>query len=496
MEKFNLAISRFYRRKYDECIKICDSILSQSPNDLSSQLLKTHCIRRKNYIDHLESDESSIGDLILDDHSISTLPRPGTSFKNVGSTQGAAARPVTSTGRPMTGVVRPGTISRIAPSSSNIVRAGTGMNLTRAMTSGGRYLRAATASLQSINSSMTLDTKSINPKTIVIKKSLSKAVVDYLFYVEKNYKLFLEIASEGTKASNYEDWWWKYNLGKVYYKLGMLEEAEKQLLSALKLNTTYPYLPLQLSLVYTKMDQPLRSIQCLQNSSSNNQGEIYFKIYEARVEELLQHYTRSVTLYKEVLLNDNCNFEAIACIGANHFLNNNPELALSFYKRLFELGFGSPEILNNLGLCALFANQYDFCITCFEKALLYPEINDITSSDIWYNISQVGIYVGDLGLARQALKIALSFNDKNIEAMNNMAVLDLRDGKNEQGKNLLENACKINEFLYEPLFNLTVIKYNQGDNEEAFKYANLCLEKAPDNFEAKELLAKVKNQLI
>ena len=64
--------------------------------------------------------------------------------------------------------------------------------------------------------------------------------------------------------------------------------------------------------VYTKMDQPLRSIQCLQTSSSNNQGEIYFKIYEARVEELLQHYTRSVALYKEVLINDNCNFEAIA----------------------------------------------------------------------------------------------------------------------------------------------------------------------------------------
>ena len=65
-------------------------------------------------------------------------------------------------------------------------------------------MRAATASLQSINSSMTLDTKSINPKTIVVKKSLSKAVVDYLFYVEKNYKLFLEISSEGTKSSNYE----------------------------------------------------------------------------------------------------------------------------------------------------------------------------------------------------------------------------------------------------------------------------------------------------
>ena len=494
MEKFNLAVSRFYRKKYDECIKICDEVLKQSPNDLSAQLLKTHCIRKKNYVDHLESDESSIGDLILDDHSISTLPRPGTSLRAVG-TGSAGNRPITSSGRPITGVVRPGTISRVGTSSGNIVRVGTGMNITRATTSGGRFIRAATASLQSINSSLTLDTKNINPKTIIRKKSLSKAVVDYLFYVEKNFKLFLEIASEATKACNYEDWWWKYNLGKVYYKLGLLEDAEKQLLSALKSNTTYPYLPLQLSLVYTKMDQPLRSIECLQNVSKTNKGEVYFQIYEARIEELLQHYDRSVTLYKEVLLNDNCNFEAIACIGANHFLNNNPELSLSFYKRLFELGFGSPEILNNLGLCSFFANQFDLCITCFEKALLYPEISDNTSSDIWYNLSCIGIYIGDLSMAKQSLKIALSFNDKNIEAMNNMAVLDMKEGLFEQAKNGFESACKINDFLYEPFFNLAVIKFNQGDNEDAFKYANLSLEKDSTHFETKELLNKIKKKM-
>ena len=79
--------------------------------------------------------------------------------------------------------------------------------------------------------------------------------------------------------------------------------------------------------------------------------------------------------------------------------------------------------------------------------------------------------------------------------MNNMTMFDLREGKNEMAKNLLENECKIIEFLYEPFFNLTVIKYNQRDNEDTFKYTNLCLEKAPDNFEAKELLNKVKTQL-
>ena len=40
--------------------------------------------------------------------------------------------------------------------------------------------------------------------------------------------------------------------------------------------------------------------------------------------------------------------------------------------------------------------------------------------------------------------------NKKIEAMNNMTMFDLREGKNEMAKNLLENECKINEFLYEP----------------------------------------------
>lgn len=31
-----------------------------------------------------------------------------------------------------------------------------------------------------------------------------------------------------------QDWWWKSRLGKCYYQLGMLRDAEKQFLSALK----------------------------------------------------------------------------------------------------------------------------------------------------------------------------------------------------------------------------------------------------------------------
>ena len=170
MEKFNLAISRFNRGKFDGCIQLCDLILKLNPNDLSTQLLKTHAIRRKNYIDHLESDEQTLGELILDDHSISSVPRPGTSLRQTGTSraQNPMIRPISSTGRPVTGVVRPGSVARVGTASGQVLRGTTARaGTSRATTSGGRYLRIATASLQSLNSNFSLDTKDINPKTII-----------------------------------------------------------------------------------------------------------------------------------------------------------------------------------------------------------------------------------------------------------------------------------------------------------------------------------------
>lgn len=158
-------------------------------------------------------------------------------------------------------------------------------------------------------------------------------------------------------------------LGKVYYKLGLMSDAEKQLLSSIK-NHPFVNSILQLCLyininfyrIYQKIDQPLKALEILNKAANENIGESYFIIYQARIKELIGDYEASISLYKNVLLFDNCNFEAIACIGSNHFYNDQPEIALKFYKRLFELGINSCEIWNNLGLCAYYAGQYDFTL--------------------------------------------------------------------------------------------------------------------------------------
>ena len=63
---------------------------------------------------------------------------------------------------------------------------------------------------------------------------MAKAICDYLIYVEGNFRRALDIAAEALVLSQYSDWWWKARLGKCYFKLGMIDEAEKQLARSLK----------------------------------------------------------------------------------------------------------------------------------------------------------------------------------------------------------------------------------------------------------------------
>ncbi len=499
MEKFTLALSRFRRNKYDNCIILCDELLKNTPDDLAVQLLKTHAIRKKNSIDDLEFDEEGLGDIILNDNKLTSVARPGTSISRPGTGKSASplVRPVSSSGRPISGVVRPQSNRRqgTASGSNQINRQTANRSTTaRAVTSGGRYLRLATASLQSLNSSTAINLADINPKNIVRKKSLSKAVADYLYYVVKDFKKMLEIASEATSYNNYNDWWWKYQLAKVYYKLGMLGDSEKQLISGLKLYPSFTNAILLLSHVYTKMDQPLRALELLNKASAGNPGDMYFTIYQARIQEMLGDFEASVSFYKSVLLLNNCNFEAIACIGSHHFYSDQPEIAMKFYKRLFELGIHSPEIWNNLGLCAYYSGQYDFCLSCFERALLASD-SDEMAADIWYNISNIAISIGDLHLAYQALKISITYNGMQFEAFNNLAVLEIKKNNNEQAKSNFLLSCQITDYSFEPYYNYAAMKYKQGDYEEAQKYVKKSLDIFPEHFDSKELGIKIKKEL-
>lgn len=50
----------------------------------------------------------------------------------------------------------------------------------------------------------------------------------------------MELCAYATVNCNYEDWWWKARLGKCYFHLGLLRDAEKQFSSSLKTTSVVP----------------------------------------------------------------------------------------------------------------------------------------------------------------------------------------------------------------------------------------------------------------
>jgi tetratricopeptide repeat protein 8 len=105
--------------------------------------------------------------------------------------------------------------------------------------------------------------------------------------------------------------------------------------------------------------------------------------------------TQSIEYYRQVLKLDNTNIEALACIAANHFYNDQPEISLKFYRRLLQMGVTSAAIFTNIALCCFHAQQYDMIVACFLKALACVT-TDEERADIWYNIGEmalVGIFL-------------------------------------------------------------------------------------------------------
>lgn len=58
-------------------------------------------------------------------------------------------------------------------------------------------------------------------------------------------------------------------------------------------------------------------------------------------------------------------------------------------RRLLEMGFVNAQIMNNIGLCSFFAQQFDVSLSCFKRALALAEGEE--SANIWYNLSHIAI---------------------------------------------------------------------------------------------------------
>lgn len=485
MDPLWLAQSKLRRRKFDQCIDICSNILEKNPYDKAAWFLKTKAMTECDYIDDCDLEQESLGDLMINEEKMASLPRPGTSIKSVSNNSRIGSSGIIKP-RLLTGFCRPSTSTKNAQN--------------RPMTMNGRLLRLGTQSMLQDSD------KFINPNTLKLTKFfkdgiLSKLLINFLFYSEKNIEKCLELASLSTKYFKFKDYFYKMRIGQCYYLLGMYRDSEKQFKSCLKnhgINISLIPIYLYLAKIYIKLDQPKNALNCynegLKKLNCNN--EISFILGKARIYELLNDIKTSTYLYKNVLQFESSNIESMACLGSQYFYQEQYEIALQFFKRLLQIGIQNSELWNNIALCSYYNKQYDIVLQSFKMALNLCQNNDILFADIWYNISIVLISCGDIKFALKALKIVVSINPKHGEAWNNLAILQYKIDKtyNHQSITYFETANNVNEYLYEPLYNSSLAYYQTGNCQLSLQKVLKSMEIFPDHYPSKKLHQTLQNE--
>lgn len=494
MDPLFLAYSYMRRKKYQECVDICTQLLEKNPYDQATWTLKTRALTAQVYVDEVDVDEEGLAEMLMDDNTIAQVSRPGTSLKQPGTGQGAPSqgvRPMSQSGRPVTGFARPGTQSGRPGTMEQAIRTPRTAHTARPVTSAsGRFVRLGTASMLSTPDGPFINLARLNFAKYAARPNLAKALFEYIFHHENDVRNALELAALATEACQFKDWWWKVQLAKCYYRLGMYRDAEKQLKSSLKhqdMIDTYLYL----CKVYTRLDQPMTAIEVFKQGLEKFQGETTLLAGIARIYEGMNDMDNAVKFYKDVLNFDSMHIEAIAVIATQHFYSDQPEVALKFFRRLLQMGVYNGELFNNLGLCCFYAQQYDMTLTCFERALSLAD--EQTIAEVWYNIGHVALGIGDMNLAYQCFRLTLSNNNDHAEAYNNLGVLELRKGHAEQARAFFQAAFVISPHMYEPHYNWAALSDQLGDLQSSYNAAKRAVEAFPNHVDSKDLLKQLKH---
>ncbi|XP_067009635.1 tetratricopeptide repeat protein 8 [Anabrus simplex] len=489
MDPFYLSISLYRRRKYEDCVSICTELLQKNPYDQAIWTLKMRALTEQVYVDDIEAEEEGLAEAIMDDDMIAQVPRPGTSLRTPASAVGGPSqgmRPRTQTGRPLSGVVRPGTQSGRPGTMEQALKTPRTARTARPITSqSARTVRLGTASMLTEPGGPFIQMSRLNLGKYATQPNVSKALFEYIFYHENDIRHAMELAVQATQACQFKDWWWKVQLGKCYFLLGLMRDAETQFRSSLKQHQTVETF-LRLARVYIRLDQPLSALDVCKTGLEYFPKEVTLTTEIARLFEGLNNITLSVKYYRDLLQEDATNVEAIACIGMQHFYTDQPEVALRFYRRLLQMGIYNAELFNNLGLCCFYAQQYDMTLTCFEQALSLATDEGI--ADVWYNIAHVAIGVGDLNLAVQCLRLSLSADSNHAPAYNNLGVLQVRRGQPEQARAFFQAAASLAPYLFEPHYNQASLSEKMGDLQTSYIVIQKALQAYPTHVSSRELL--------
>eukprot|EP01135_Chromosphaera_perkinsii_P003861 Nk52_evm9s259 gene=Nk52_evmTU9s259 len=464
---YNVYVAQYLLRigAYKECVKCCDQMLRDEPKDQAAWFLKTHCLVKINGMasngetSRLEVLEglSEVGDPLMD--TVGELGKEERAMQRKGTDQ----RPPTASGfLSMSNYDRS---TRAGGRSTGTASGGGDRLLPPSTASGGArpiqtsyggHMRLGTAIgfRTDADGSEHVDIDRIDLGRVCKKAHMAKALFLYTLHCSCNYRKCLELCDAAILNFGHS-WWWHFARGVSLFCLDMYGESVKAFGESLKRQQTVDAY-VHMAVAAYKLKDIEKCIQCFSLALEDCPENSLAAIGLARVQDQCGQYRKSFVSYKKALNADPSNLEAIASVGAFFFYEGFPELGLRFYRRLLHQGIMNVEILNNLALCCIKAQQLDLGIAFFERALQLCKDNKHLAQ-VWYNIGHMGIDLGELFFAYQCLKISTLADPNHAEALVALGVLLSLNTDTESASRdsatMFEKASKLAPKLFEAQYN-------------------------------------------
>ncbi|XP_053613054.1 tetratricopeptide repeat protein 8 isoform X2 [Plodia interpunctella] len=368
-------LNLYTTKNYDECLKMCAVALRGNSDRMIEFIqMRAMTVQAKVASNGYEEVEYMPQQDELMTTAVNKTPRVGTSLQRDVKTAQQLNKRATSTATLRSrGVSTTHTRARSAlHTASRVSRAAT------ALASGALLATGVPLSLRFMK------------KEDNLFLSASKTLFEYVYYCEGDVRKAMDVAFQAKKADQGTDWWWDFSLARCYSALGMYRNSEECLRQALK-QTKHISIYLRLVAMYVGLNQPLSALEVCKQGLSVFHEYTPLILEQARIHDQMGNTTIAVKEYRMVAIEDPTNMEAIASIAMYNFYNDQPEIALRYYRRLLATTTPGAEIFNNLGLCCLYCNQWDLILPCFRQALYYST-NAETRSDIWFNIFHIALF--------------------------------------------------------------------------------------------------------
>uniref|UniRef100_A0A1B6C7L1 Tetratricopeptide repeat protein 8 n=1 Tax=Clastoptera arizonana TaxID=38151 RepID=A0A1B6C7L1_9HEMI len=200
MDPFYEVLYLMRNKHFEKCVKKCSDLLENNPRDQAIWALKMRALTAQIMVDDIESEEEGIAEALLDSDTIAQAARPGTSLKATDRlTSGQGLRPRTECGRPISGVVRPGTQTDRGATIEQILKTPRTTHSARPMTSqSARAIRLGTASMMNQPDAPFIQVTRLNLAKYAADQRLAKPLFQFIFYHENNVRH----VSIFTKSSN------------------------------------------------------------------------------------------------------------------------------------------------------------------------------------------------------------------------------------------------------------------------------------------------------